>query len=191
MDPARSAGMEIPPRVRRRGFASTRDKIWSGNTSACAEKSCMPSVRFSQIGKYLRMCGEEQQLWTTPQATMEIPPRVRRRARLCSRPEFTGGNTSACAEKSYLAPPTESPHGKYLRVCGEETVRAVLLLLAVEIPPRVRRRDTRAPGRIIIIGNTSACAEKSYLASWRPFGGWKYLRVCGEERCGGGARCLR
>ena len=71
---------------------------------------------------------------------------------------------------------------KYLRVCGEEESARVSDRLALEIPPRMRRRDAR----IVMVepnqGNTSAYAEKSDLLGVALIGFGKYLRVCGEER---------
>ena len=54
----------------------------------------------------------------------------------------------------------------------------------MEIPPRVRRRVIAEPDLYRLIGNTSACAEKSAIRSHSGRGNRKYLRVCGEESQG-------
>ena len=66
-------------------------------------------------------------------------------------------------------------------MCGEEKPSITLGRLVQEIPPHVRRRAAAASWGISIIGNTSACAEKSghRLAISADYG--KYLRMCGEE----------
>ena len=117
---AHSPVVEIPPRVRRRGIIAGYIASAHGNTSACAEKSRLRSLWVALRGKYLRVCGEELARFHLDVCSKEIPPRVRRRARL---PLFTVGyvgNTSACAEKRYGMDSSASTRWKYLRVCGEE-----------------------------------------------------------------------
>ena len=91
---------EIPPRVRRRAAIETPYRASLGNTSACAEKRAGRGCRSIRLGKYLRVCGEERRRWGMSLAGVEIPPRVRRRARDREEERHRDGNTSACAEKS-------------------------------------------------------------------------------------------
>ena len=95
------------------------------------------------------------------------------------------GNTSACAEKSAGAELLRAVLRKYLRVCGEETIAALIALLPAEIPPRVRRRAVAARLGLDDMGNTSACAEKSGSVDLKAVETVKYLRVCGEESLSG------
>ena len=92
---------------------------------------------------------------------MEIPPRVRRRDATAIDGTATGGNTSACAEKSPVVARQRRQEWKYLRVRGEESTRASPNHAVPEIPTRARRRDE--------MGFVVRC--------WRR----KYLRVRGEE----------
>ena len=71
--------MEIPPRVRRREMHNFFQLVDDGNTSACAEKSGLADALLKNIGKYLRVCGEELPASSIRLAMVEIPPRVRRR----------------------------------------------------------------------------------------------------------------
>ncbi len=152
-----------------------------GNTSACAEKRGLGNHRRPEPWKYLRVRGEEPSTLDTAVRTAEIPPRARRRGFVLRRAHSIIGNTSACAEKSANHPPALACTRKYLRVRGEETATAIGTPLAMEIPPRARRRVAHhgaAPWRP---GNTSACAEKRPNQHINRGGLWKYLRVRGEE----------
>ena len=91
---------EIPPRVRRRGESKDLNQRRRRNTSACAEKSWRPGMPHQQTRKYLRVCGEEENMCTLSVPYLEIPPRVRRRVRARGWQNKARGNTSACAEKS-------------------------------------------------------------------------------------------
>ena len=72
------------------------------------------------------------------------------------------GNTSACAEKRYCSKLDAFRPWKYLRVRGEEGVIEEDAQILQEIPPRARRRVLKRQVPIVSLGNTSACAEKSY-----------------------------
>src|SRR5699024_2962037 len=113
-----------------------------GNTSACAEKSSMRDYTSFFKGKYLRVRGEEGVKVRCGSSIAEIPPRARRRARYSSALLSILGNTSACAEKSQHLDGSPLTGGKYLRVRGEEEVRADFCSICLEIPPRARRRES-------------------------------------------------
>ena len=66
-------------------------------------------------------------------------------------------------------------------MCGEESEKAALVLIAMEIPPRVRRRAPNSRIQLVSNGNTSACAEKRKPTTANSATARKYLRVCGEE----------
>ena len=92
---------------------------------------------------------------------MEIPPRARRRAILPTTVTLLIGNTSACAEKRRDHVEKNDLPRKYLRVRGEESMFAVVWVIPLEIPPRARRRGEAESYHGELVGNTSACAEKS------------------------------
>ena len=173
---------EIPPRARRRGLLVAHEVAEVGNTSACAEKRFEPHVRTNMARKYLRVRGEEIGTYITADKPLEIPPRARRRVS-CPHHVITSiGNTSACAEKSSGMRFLWLWLGKYLRVRGEEQAVPRPLLHVMEIPPRARRRESSFVTMRGWVGNTSACAEKSYEPAFRSLRLRKYLRVRGEER---------
>ena len=72
-------GMEIPPRARRRAGETAQFTDWTGNTSACAEKSIPVAVIAAENVKYLRVRGEEPVGTVGHRRGVEIPPRARRR----------------------------------------------------------------------------------------------------------------
>ena len=175
------SAMEMPPRVRRRAPLRVAAFARRGNTSACAEKSCVSLPRAGLARKYLRVCGEEKYMERPTRSAGEIPPRVRRRDGGPVLIARAVGNTSACAEKR--VPPLCSiiTRRKYLRVCGEEWTGHQRRPPVGEIPPRVRRRGNHRRPYGSGFGNTSACAEKSRNQTVLVAGFGKYLRVCGEE----------
>ena len=143
-------------------------------TRARRAGSCRP-------GRYLRVRGEERGRPPSACSTTEIPPRARRRDHRRHRTPARVGNTSACAEKRGRGGGRHGLPRKYLRVRGEELVRAKERAQTVEIPPRARRRDDRLVPGGFQNGNTSACAEKSARGDLRQVDDAKYLRVRGEE----------
>ena len=177
-----AAGMlEIPPRVRRRAGAWPFNVVGSGNTSACAEKRRLSGRKRRLVRIYLRVCGEERFISAATLIRPEIPPRVRRRVGVAAVDVAVFGNTSACAEKRCVLSRRRRVRRKYLRVCGEESVGLFCCEHLGEIPPRVRRRVLLLSVVVGVVGNTSACAEKSAAAGWGACENGKYLRVCGEE----------
>ena len=153
----------------------------AGNTSACAEKRGEKAGHPPLYRKYLRVRGEEWAMWQGNQGLWEIPPRARRRALMSMAITVIQGNTSACAEKSACGRLRVPTLRKYLRVRGEESRYMLRVFTHWEIPPRARRRVQWDETWELLEGNTSACAEKSSIASmvWGSTG--KYLRVRGEE----------
>ena len=127
------------------------------------------------------MCGEERSTGRRSSSVMEIPPRVRRRGSCPQGARNIQGNTSACAEKRPWPQCSRTGPRKYLRVCGEELRPSSFAAVAMEIPPRVRRRAAEPCGNLCDSGNTSACAEKSKSRHAAAHPSRKYLRVCGEE----------
>ena len=154
---------EIPPRARRRAVMTPVTHRSQGNTSACAEKSRVRNDRRMSARKYLRVRGEEASVNRRSAAVVEIPPRARRRGTHPITSADLRGNTSACAEKSGSHSSSPSSQRKYLRVRGEEPATTAGRRPAGEIPPRARRRDAVPAARVLLQGNTSACAEKRRL----------------------------
>ena len=127
------------------------------------------------------MRGEEGARVLGMKVPAEIPPRARRRVFFRQAEDNKGGNTSACAEKSGTGSTCRAASRKYLRVRGEEVSATVRGYSTPEIPPRARRREARGPVVSFLVGNTSACAEKSTNKHQRGEKAGKYLRVRGEE----------
>ncbi len=131
----------------------------------------------------------------------EIPPRVRGREPFQRFRPTQQGNTPACAGKSLQRFGGHTMMWKYPRVCGEETSTANLAAMRERIPPRVRGRDPLDQAEGLDLGNTPACAGKSWSSFKKlprvgntpacagkrarklatPSSRWKYPRVCGEE----------
>ncbi len=153
-----------------------------GNTSACAEKRAPISGAIHSPWKYLRVRGEETATAIGTPLAMEIPPRARRRVAHHGAAPWRPGNTSACAEKRQPSTEHSAVLRKYLRVRGEESTMAGSSGARAEIPPRARRRVIPKLWAPELIGNTSACAEKSAKPPRNFRRARKYLRVRGEKR---------
>ena len=172
---------EIPPRARRRRRLVRQSCPARGNTSACAEKtSACPSIP-GRGRKYLRVRGEDIVPAMSLTPIWEIPPRARRRHGVSSQGHHGHGNTSACAEKTRGRMVSCRRMRKYLRVRGEDWPYTTCASKPAEIPPRARRRPHDARRCRIVLGNTSACAEKTGGSLRRGGADWKYLRVRGED----------
>ena len=118
----------------------------------------------------------------------ELPPHARRRDHGLIQYPLPVGITSACAEKRLEFIVHHYTGGNYLRMRGEEPGISKTPPTPRELPPHARRREGMKKAEMIAAGITSACAEKRYPR-------WKYiclpgnyLRMRGEEGCGGGAR---
>ena len=57
---------ELPPHARRRGIPALKIFVMLGITSACAEKSHLPSQISKRLRNYLRMRGEEAHHYMKP-----------------------------------------------------------------------------------------------------------------------------
>ena len=140
--------------------------------------------------KYLRMRGEERGQHRLQQRNSEIPPHARRRAAAGLSRKGIYGNTSACAEKRNRGSASRRRFRKYLRMRGEERADYGATVCLREIPPHARRRVIKCRVCVHIRGNTSACAEKSFLTWGFIFcgAGFSTARVI---RCwqGGGHPC--
>ena len=127
------------------------------------------------------MRGEETHTRGSSTLPAEIPPHARRRVFRARCHLRYHGNTSACAEKSRPINGATPHTGKYLRMRGEEFRRWWQQSFFVEIPPHARRRVCRVQVTPVVLGNTSACAEKRFEPPDRSWLGRKYLRMRGEE----------
>ena len=174
-------GTELPPRVRRRVQVPSPRPVEFGITSARAEKSMVKNFIVTSHRNYLRACGEEANGKAPTGCMLELPPRVRRRARLELPADHMLGITSARAEKSLAQSNVPNPGRNYLRACGEECFSLPFLFLSLELPPRVRRRVWKRGQTAFDWGITSARAEKSWRSSWNWLPRRNYLRACGEE----------
>ena len=112
----------------------------------------------------------------------ELPPRARRIHMILPFLENVNGTTSACAENTLVAWLPKWICGNYLRVRGEYVYQRAVGHNRMELPPRARRILLKQHLTALKIGTTSACAENTAVASWRPKRCWNYLRVRGEYR---------
>ena len=92
-------GWEIPPRVRGRARRRARPGRAYGNTPASAGKRGPQLAQCSSRRKYPRECGEERRFRRCGRLSLEIPPRVRGRARSPTWQLLHQGNTPASAGK--------------------------------------------------------------------------------------------
>ena len=107
------------------------------------------------------MRGEERFVARFQALSAEIPPHARRRVCRVQVTPVVLGNTSACAEKRFEPPDRSWLGRKYLRMRGEECGPVLKPALPMEIPPHARRRVLASVDEVAVVGNTSACAEKS------------------------------
>ena len=165
--PSTEANSEIPPRLRGRDLAIGRPRALLGNTPASAGKRTSSTIPTHPLRKYPRVCGEESAGEYQLPGVREIPPRLRGRALSVNRPAVATGNTPASAGKRHPSYPASERFRKYPRVCGEELLVLVQVLVPLEIPPRLRGRVPPLLLYSYCDGNTPASAGKRNPASSR------------------------
>ena len=107
------------------------------------------------------MRGEEIPLCLCATHPKELPPHARRRAEFDPFDAIAIGITSACAEKRTGDKSHRRISGNYLRMRGEEAGVFESSRERMELPPHARRRGSKDHGDGVLVGITSACAEKS------------------------------
>ena len=157
-----STGLELPPHARRRVVNDWNVHSTLRITSACAEKRLEPNSTVNTFRNYLRMRGEESCAFSRNIATGELPPHARRRERKAYRPHTHRWN--------------------YLRMRGEEFYSKYANFYSKELPPHARRRALGVRMFLLLVGITSACAEKSPGYCPCRCRRRNYLRMRGEER---------
>ena len=91
------------------------------------------------------------------------------------------GNTSACAEKTFVKNYLEENGWKHLRLRGENRSLERLSLDCRETPPLARRKLGLSKQIPFPGGNTSACAEKTESNLFKFRRNQKHLRLRGEN----------
>ena len=152
---------ELPPRARRILGGLCRCLCCRGTTSACAENTHRGCGVYYHQGNYLRVRGEYTRGGLPTGRTRELPPRARRIPLGHNRFDRALGTTSACAENTPHANPTNLHAGNYLRVRGEYLLMGGVGAGEVELPPRARRILNASEVVALVLGTTSACAENT------------------------------
>ena len=172
---------ETPPLARRkRKFVFVKHE-YSGNTSACAEKTAARHSRRSRRRKHLRLRGENVRSRKNGVKVEETPPLARRKLVSCASAASRVRNTSACAEKT--TPVTKSPKKtwKHLRLRGENLLKKSRQNRDEETPPLARRKPWNIDNVATHCRNTSACAEKTLCNQISRLVQEKHLRLRGEN----------
>ncbi len=132
--------IETPPLARRKPLCTAVRVQGRRNTSACAEKTYAIHRRRTQEEKHLRLRGENNRLVTPQWHVRETPSLARRKLMLFVRLRTDPGNTSACAEKTYLRRLVKTLHWKHLRLRGENHCPNIYKYTLMETPPLARRK---------------------------------------------------
>ena len=150
-----------------------------GNISACAERSSCSALASRRSREHLRVCGAVFMLGTMSFSESGTSPRVRSGLEDLSRIDQAGGNISACAERSRPRAAARSRSREHLRVCGAVTFGIYERATDAGTSPRVRSGRTVGLALTQIVGNISACAERSSSSTWITRPEREHLRVCG------------
>ena len=172
---------ETPPLARRKPCRKICGQEWSGNTSACAEKTRPNPQGSPWTWKHLRLRGENALQPQKKTATAETPPLARRKRYALNGADDNSRNTSACAEKTKRGSFATSPIRKHLRLRGENYRKWCVAKDGKETPPLARRKHAFFDGVFGSLGNTSACAEKTNFKQRGITCHQKHLRLRGEN----------
>ena len=172
--------MELPPHARRIRLARCGVNNIHGTTSACAENTGKTDGLKISGRNYLRMRGEYSSCVVGQDTTLELPPHARRILKLCGRPGYYLGTTSACAENTGCQSRPAHHSRNYLRMRGEYLPMASFFAWVLELPPHARRILGEIDCWEWVFGTTSACAENTLRVSPAAVVRWNYLRMRGE-----------
>ena len=117
----------------------------------------------------------------TARLLTETPPRTRRKHNLQGRDNHYLRNTSAYAEKTCRTVSCTPYREKHLRVRGENSRKLRTNTKNPETPPRTRRKPIWGDDYLLMPGNTSAYAEKTFFREHCRELYEKHLRVRGEN----------
>ena len=127
------------------------------------------------------MCGADDTSQVTTMSAMGSPPRVRSRPAGAPADPLDIGITSACAEQTSPWFDRLMVTRDHLRVCGADRTLPGTPRLSLGSPPRVRSRRDGRPGRVLVRGITSACAEQTRTPVTPTTRPRDHLRVCGAD----------
>ena len=92
------------------------------------------------------------------------------------------GITPACAGKTLALVPLLQKSQDHPRVCGKNFGKAMIGLLSVGSPPRVREKRQDGIFGIFNVGITPACAGKTRSLKHSLLQTWDHPRVCGKNQ---------
>ena len=127
------------------------------------------------------MCGEKISRCCAEFRTRGSPPRVRGKdpVGICGR--TYNGITPACAGKRMSSMMGCLSLRDHPRVCGEKTVKSIVIRTREGSPPRVRGKAGLRRGLIRFVRITPACAGKSSVHWHDRQANKDHPRVCGEK----------
>ena len=174
---------ETPPLTRRKLIINSKESINVGNTSAHAEKTHTLQEYPGFVRKHLRSRGENSSTARAAKMRMETPPLTRRKRGGDNHGAGNFRNTSAHAEKTIDKLILNGSRGKHLRSRGENLLLPRKLPGRAETPPLTRRKLNIVPINKMVVGNTSAHAEKTLEPQLMSLSEEKHLRSRGENFC--------
>ena len=127
------------------------------------------------------MCGENWPLMLCCACCVGSPPRVRGKRGVIAGGGGELGITPACAGKTCVRRLSSFRRWDHPRVCGENFLRSLAVLLMVGSPPRVRGKRRPGSMRHRPPRITPACAGKTIRPGLPPLLFWDHPRVCGEN----------
>ena len=130
-------------------------------TPAYAGKRGSGSLPRSCRRDHPRVCGEKVLLYSGLLYPLGSPPRVRGKAVLGGLPSRNVGITPACAGKRKMLLNELHSTWDHPRVCGEKSIREILLISLKGSPPRVRGKGNESAVGLVVQRITPAYAGKS------------------------------
>ena len=129
-----------------------------------------------------RVCGKNRNLQCIGVYTMGSPPRVREKLKDPSTRMQWNRITPACAGKTYINRDLPVERRDHPRVCGKNFGKAMIGLLSVGSPPRVREKHNIINSIGCALGITPACAGKTPCSACFADSIRDHPRVCGKNR---------
>ena len=152
-----------PPRMRGKVCTYSATEHGYGITPAYAGKSRPDPEPDAGTGDHPRVCGEKLIPPLLGFGFTGSPPRMRGKARKCSKKKLISGITPAYAGKSLITAGSHTFEGDHPRVCGEKRKQKASTSKQKGSPPRMRGKESNARRKRPAHGITPAYAGKSLL----------------------------
>ncbi len=153
----------LSPRVRGKQRYGIRRVLDLGSIPACAGETPVPAASTTYRAVYPRVCGGNPPELVEQIIELGLSPRVRGKRVLAYLPKKYYRSIPACAGETLSTPRSFAKFMVYPRVCGGNTIRNPMPLLADGLSPRVRGKLSTNASVLHNKRSIPACAGETFI----------------------------